>query len=183
MADVTGGEKDFNLYFVSEKTSGAELNTAFRKKWDWVISTSKQNALWYLTIISNLHQSNQLPEAVTMDDVRDAITTGIKRSAIDCLKLITQASSKDLVDVVRIPARTLSRREVFHPDESERILRVAYAFQRAIEVFEALDKARQWFAKPHRALGGRTPLLFCDTEVGANEVMHLLGRIEQGVFS
>jgi putative toxin-antitoxin system antitoxin component (TIGR02293 family) len=115
--------------------------------------------------------------------VRNVITSGIKRSAFDRLKLVTHATNQELADVVRIPARTLARREVFHPDESERILRVASTFQRVIEVFEDLNKSRQWFLKPKTALGGNTPLQFCDTEVGADEVNNLLGRIEQGVFS
>ena len=118
-----------------------------------------------------------------MVSIRQVITKGMKRSAFDRLKEVTQTSREDLAQVVRIPARTLSRREVFHPDESERILRVAAAFQRAIEVFEDLQKARQWFSTPRRALGNKTPLQFCDTEVGASEVTNLLGRIEHGVFS
>ena len=175
--------KDFTLHFVSDEVSEAELRAALREKWDWVVSSPRQNALWYSLIINNLQQSVDLPVVATMDLIRQAITSGIKRSAFDRLKLLTQASREDLGDVVRIPARTLSRREVFHPDESERILRVAAAFQRTIEVFEDLEKARRWFSTPKRALGDKTPLQFCDTEVGADEVVNLLGRIEHGVFS
>lgn len=175
--------RDFNLHFVSEETPEEELHAALRKKWDWVVSTPKQNAQWYSIVIGNLHQSSKVLKAATMDNVRDAITRGMKRSAFDRLKLLTQTSNKELVEVVRIPNRTLSRRTVFEADESERILRVAAAFQRTIEVFEDLAKARQWFSKPKRALGGKTPLQYCDTEVGADEVTNLLGRIEQGVFS
>jgi len=175
--------KDFKLHFFSEQDSDEELRTTFRKKWEWVVWSPKPNAFWYSVLLSNLHQRNQLPEVATMDSVRQEITKGMKRSAFNRLKEITQISREDLGAVVRIPARTLSRREVFHPDESERILRVAAAFQRTIEVFEDLPKARHWFSTPKRALGGQSPLQFCDTEVGADEVVNLLGRIEQGVFS
>ena len=183
MKEKVRSMRDFNLCFVSEQTPEEELHAALRKKWDWVVSTPKQNAFWYSIVINNLHQSNKVLKVASMDGVRNAITVGIKRSAFDRLKLLTQTSSKELVDVVRIPTRTLARREVFHPDESERILRVAVAFQRTIEVFENLAKARQWFSKPKKALGGKTPLQFVDTEIGADEVTNLLGRIEQGVFS
>ncbi|MBW1797126.1 MAG: DUF2384 domain-containing protein, partial [Deltaproteobacteria bacterium] len=37
--------------------------------------------------------------------------------------------------------------------------------------------------EPARALGGKTPLEYADTEPGAQEVDELLGRIEHGVFS
>ncbi len=175
--------RDFNLCFISDQTPAKDVNAAFRKKWDWVVSSSGQNAYWYAVIIGNLHQTARLPKMVTMDFVREAVTSGINRAAFDRLKLLTQSSSRDLGEVMRIPMRTLSRREVFHPDESERLLRVASAFQKAIEVFEDLDKARQWFSKPKRALGNESPLQFCDTDIGAKEVINLLGRIEQGVFS
>lgn|GEM_PF-1251676 len=176
-------EKDFNVRFFPEQASRKDLNAALSKKWDWVVPCSKQNAMRYSILISNLDHSSKLPDIATMDHVRDTINTGIKRLAFDRLKLLTHASSKDLVDAVRIPARTLARRKIFHPDESERILRVASAFQRAIEVFEDLEKARRWFASSKPVLGNKTPLQFCDTEVGADEVMNLLGRIEHGVFS
>ena len=175
--------KDFKLHFVTKQTPEEELHSALRKKWEWVVFSPTRDALWYSIILSNLHQTDRLPEMVTIEYVRQVITKGLKRSAFERLKLLTQASRKELVDVVRIPTRTLSRREVFHPDESERILRVAAAFQRTIEVFEDLKKARRWFSAPQRALSGKTPFQYCDTEVGADEVMNLLGRIEHGVFS
>lgn len=176
-------EKDFSLHFFSEEAPEEEFRSALSKKWGWVVSHPKQSALWYSLLINNLQQSADPIEAATMDLVRHALTNGIKRSAFDRLKLLTQTSKEELSRVVRIPTRTLSRREVFHPDESERILRVTAAFQRAIEVFEDLEKARKWFSTPKRTLSNQTPLQFCDTEVGANEVRNLLGRIEHGVFS
>ena len=56
-------------------------------------------------------------------------------------------------------------------------------FSRAIEVLGSLEQARRWFSNPKRALGNKTPMEFCDTELGAEEVTNLLGRIEHGVFS
>lgn len=182
-APAKPSSKDFTLHFLSDQTSEEDLRAALRKRWSWVVSSPRPTALWYSLIIDNLHQTHNVSRTATMDFVRQAINDGIKRSAFDRLKQLTQTSRETLGEVVRIPARTLSRRDVFHPDESERILRVAAAFQRAIEVFEDLDKARRWFSTPRRALNDKTPMRFCDTEVGANEVMHLLGRIEHGVFS
>ena len=178
------GAQDFHLRFWTAETSESELQAALRKKWDWVISSYENNALWYSLVISNLHQNYSVSKAATVDSVRHCVTEGIKRSAYDRLKLITQAPSEELGQVVRIPARTLARRKtVFKPEESERILRVASVFQKALEVFEDLQKARKWFLNSKRALGGLTPLQFCDTELGAEEAMNLLGRIEHGVFS
>ncbi len=85
--------------------------------------------------------------------------------------------------VIRIPSRTIARRKVFKADESERILRVARVFHRTLEVMEDLERARNWFKNPKRALGEKTPFEYCDTDLGVNEVLNLLGRIEHGVFS
>ena len=56
-------------------------------------------------------------------------------------------------------------------------------FDKAVDVLEDRNLARKWFKEPVRALNGRTPLEFSDTELGAQEVEDLLGRIEYGVFS
>jgi putative toxin-antitoxin system antitoxin component (TIGR02293 family) len=40
-----------------------------------------------------------------------------------------------------------------------------------------------WLKSPQKALGGKTPLEYSDTEPGAREVEDLLGRLEHGVFS
>lgn len=181
--EKTVPSKDFTLLFFSEEASREDLQVALRKKWKWIVLPQRQNAFWYTTLINNLQQSDSFPEVTSIEHIRQVIENGIKRSAFERLKLLTRLSSSDLVDAVRIPARTLSRRKVFHPDESERILRVAAAFQRAIEVFEDLDKARHWFNTPKSFFSDRTPLQFCDTDVGASEVQNLLGRIEHGVFS
>jgi uncharacterized protein (DUF2384 family) len=50
-------------------------------------------------------------------------------------------------------------------------------------VLGGLDRARQWFRTPLRALSGKTPLEYCDMEIGLREVALVLGRIEHGVFS
>lgn len=42
--------------------------------------------------------------------------------------------------------------------------------------------SRDWLARPARALGGRTPLEFAETEIGAREVEDLIGRLEHGVY-
>ena len=56
-------------------------------------------------------------------------------------------------------------------------------FDRALEVLGEKEAARHWFKTSNKALGGRSPLEFADTEPGAREVEELLGRIEHGIFS
>ena len=91
-----------------------------------------------------------------------------------------------LATIVHIPKRTLHRRlhanQRLKQDESERVWRVMRLYKRAEEVFESESRAREWFNSHPKALGGKTPLEFAETEPGAREVEALLGRIEHGVF-
>ena len=68
--------------------------------------------------------------------------------------------------LVNIPVRTLSRRKRegrLQPDESDRLLRASRVVGRAIELFEGdRAEAKQWLARPQRALGGAAPF-----EIGA----------------
>lgn len=50
-------------------------------------------------------------------------------------------------------------------------------------VFEDQQRAFAWLSNPQIGLGNRIPLELLDTEVGAQVVHDLLGRIERGVFS
>jgi putative toxin-antitoxin system antitoxin component (TIGR02293 family) len=50
-------------------------------------------------------------------------------------------------------------------------------------VLGARDKAGRWLQKANRALGGVAPLDLLDTDLGAEEVVTILGRIEHGVYS
>ena len=187
MATVKAGkrspDRDFSLVFWTPETSKAELRSAFKNSWVWVVGSHTGAAAWYTTILSNLLRTYAAPETATLDHVRNSLAHGFSKDAFSRLKSILDTTGDDLCQVVRIPARTLARRELFKPDESERILRVASAFQRSMEVLGSLDKARHWFSTPKRALGGKTPMEYCDTEPGAEEVCNLLGRIEHGVFT
>jgi putative toxin-antitoxin system antitoxin component (TIGR02293 family) len=91
-----------------------------------------------------------------------------------------------LARVIGLPARTLARRKKerrLRADESDRLLRLARVAAVAEEALGARENAGQWLQKPNRALGGVTPLELLDTDLGAEEVVAILGRIEHGVYS
>jgi putative toxin-antitoxin system antitoxin component (TIGR02293 family) len=93
----------------------------------------------------------------------------------------------EMADLAQIKTRTLSRRKAsgrLEPDESDRLLRVARVFGKALELFEGNhEAARRWFTKPHKMLSGVTPADMSKTDIGAVEVERLIGRLEHGVFS
>lgn len=125
----------------------------------------------------------------TSDDRMDLIKTirkGVNYTALNVLADSLSVSVKDLSHYVDISDRTLIRRKrqgLLNPDETERVYRVGSLLVRATEVLQDKDEALRWLKTPKKALGGEVPLDLADTEVGADEVKDLLGRIEHGVFT
>ena len=111
------------------------------------------------------------------------IKQGLPSAAFDLLCEALEVPRERLSRLVNIPARTLARRKVFKPEESERIYRLGRLYQRAVDVLGSEADARAWLCAPQKALGGVVPLDYADSEPGAREVEDLLGQLEHGVFS
>jgi putative toxin-antitoxin system antitoxin component (TIGR02293 family) len=96
-------------------------------------------------------------------------------------------SQAQLLELVQIPQRTLTRRKQagrLRPEESDRLLRISRLFGRAIELFDGdVAAARQWLSSSQTVLGGAVPWDLAKTEFGSREVELAIGRIEHGVFS
>ena len=136
---------------------------------------SDENALIGLNLITT--EKNELIQN---------IKKGLPISAFEKIQKELEVSADTLAVTVNIANRTLARRKKegrFQPDESERILRIASLFDRALQVLHNQNRVRLWFKSPQKGLGGKTPLEYADTEPGAREVEDLLGRLEHGVFS
>lgn len=116
----------------------------------------------------------------------NAIKKGLPVSVVDDLCRELELSRSALAKRVGIPERTLMRRMQvgrLTSGQSERVVRLARLFDRTIQVLGSKERARRWLNAPRAQLDGHTPLDMADTELGAEEVTHLLGRIEHGVFS
>ena len=119
-------------------------------------------------------------------EVIQSLKKGFPVQVFDKLQKQFDVPANTLAAVINIAPRTLTRRKKegrFHTDESERLLRVARLYDRAVELFGDQESVRHWFKTPKRALDGITPLEFADTEPGAQEVEDLLGRLGHGIFS
>jgi putative toxin-antitoxin system antitoxin component (TIGR02293 family) len=69
-------------------------------------------------------------------------------------------------------------------NESDRVVRLARLAERAIHVFQGnATTVARWLRTPLRALGDASPLSLVDTDVGTQEALDVLGRLEHGVFS
>lgn len=110
---------------------------------------------------------------------------GLPYSAFKRFQRNTRLSSAAIAELIQLPTRTMARRKEagrLQPDESDRLLRVARVFGRALELFEGdPDAARHWLSSKQRLLGNLVPLELAGTDVGALEVEHLIGRLEHGI--
>lgn len=106
--------------------------------------------------------------------------------AVDSLAKALRITQSELAVALGIPERTLVRRKkegTLNSEESAKLVRLARVIGRAEEVFEDSDAALDWMKSANAALIGATPLSMLDTDIGAESVLDMLGRIEHGVFA
>lgn len=115
------------------------------------------------------------------------VRKGLAYSAFSRFQRNTGLSAAAISELIQVPTRTLTRRKSegrLAPEESDRLVRAARVFGRAMELFEGNgDAARHWLTAPQPALGGLVPLELAGTDVGATEVESLIGRLEHGIPS
>jgi len=116
------------------------------------------------------------------------VRAGLPVADFDALRELLGVTAESLAQKVGLSIATLSRRrqsgEPLDAALSDRLLRFARLFRLATALHDGdEDAAREWLAKPARALDGETPLDRADTETGAREVENLIGRLEHGVYT
>lgn len=133
-------------------------------------------------------QSASLQEAATetQPPLVERLRSGLPMAEFRCLLDLLSIPEEELGRLLGISPATLHRRKKaghLGTPESERIVRFARLFGRAMEVFESELAARDWLKAPNPGTAEESPLSYADTEYGAREVENLLGRLEHGVFS
>ncbi len=159
----------------------SNLNAHLRQG-SWIVPSSPDVLNHYVSVVGNLTSRVTDAREPAFQYVRSVVKEGLPRTAFDRFKGAVGMTAEGLSSLTGIPLRTLARRRKLKPDESERLLRVVSAFQKALEVFHELGKARAWFTSPKAGLAGLTPAECCDTEAGCREVEGLLGRIDESVY-
>jgi len=120
--------------------------------------------------------------ALSEHDVRMGLPVTIVATVADTL----QVGVPQVLQWLSISPRTWVRRKqqgVLDVLESDRVARLHRLIRRATTVLGGQQEGRTWLTTPQRALQHRTPFDVAATEVGAEIVFQLLGRIEHGVFS
>lgn len=117
----------------------------------------------------------------------DLVGKGLPISVLDRVAAVYGLTQQAMAELIDVPMRTLQRRRAdgrFDKAASERLYRYIRMYQRALEVFDDdEDSARRFLMEPQPGLEGAIPVEFARSELGAAEVMDLLGRIDTGVYS
>lgn len=121
----------------------------------------------------------------TPTDLLRQVLGGLPVAAFDRLAGALGVPAAGLLDAIDVNRATLARRRdagKLSTSESDALVRVARVFARAAHLFGGEAKAAAWLRRPAAGLGGKTPLEYCRTDLGAQEVERLIGRLEHGVF-
>jgi putative toxin-antitoxin system antitoxin component (TIGR02293 family) len=89
-----------------------------------------------------------------------------------------------LCAILHLSRRNLLRRKEqgrLSADESDRLYRLARVLAHANRVFRDLEESAEWIQAPNPSLGKQQPLALLDTDIGAQQVDDVLGRIEHGI--
>lgn len=139
--------------------------------------------------VSPMHESVRIlgiPAPDTPTLIR-RVQEGFPFATVERLQHAFALSTDEIVTLVQIPSRTMTRRKAsgrLKADESDRVLRAARLMHQAAALFNNDPAAaKTWMTTPQRGLGGAVPLHLASTEIGAREVEDALGRIEDGVFA
>jgi putative toxin-antitoxin system antitoxin component (TIGR02293 family) len=122
----------------------------------------------------------------TPADLQDAIRAGFPQTVVDEVMQSSGISLKELAAILDLSPRSLQRRRRqgrLACYESDRLYRLARIIALAKQYIGDAELAIRWLKRPNRALGGKLPLEFVDTELGARTVENILGRIAYGGVS
>lgn len=118
-----------------------------------------------------------------VDDLIAVSRRGLPARVIVALSDQLGLARDEVGDYLLISRRTRYRAERLKPSASDRAVRLARVIARANKVLGNFDKARGWLMHTNRALGNVIPFSLLDTDLGAQAVLDVLGRIEHGSFS
>jgi putative toxin-antitoxin system antitoxin component (TIGR02293 family) len=112
--------------------------------------------------------------------------SGLTKKILERVKKLMELDYDDLAAALGVTRATLINKkseEKFSPGVSEKIVGLADLYSYGYEVFEEPERFNRWMFRPNLALGGKAPYDLIHNQFGRQEVKHLIGRIDYGVFS
>ncbi|WP_242683722.1 type II toxin-antitoxin system Xre/ParS family antitoxin [Paenalcaligenes suwonensis] len=112
------------------------------------------------------------------------IKAGHSVAMADAVRETFNMDMRSLVELLNVSTATYERRRTADKPlditASERLDRVATVALQAESVFEDSAAAAKWMSTPHQALNGNSPVMNCETAIGAKQVMRILHALEWG---
>lgn len=138
-------------------------------------------------IMAILAAEGRKPEHIlTPIEKIETIRKGVSRNHLEQLKEKTGLDYDTLAKIFSVAKATLFNKkgeEKFNTSLGEKIFALADLYSYGYSVFEDKPNFNRWIEAPNKALGGEAPIRLLDTLYGVEEVKHLVGRIEYGVYS
>lgn len=126
------------------------------------------------------HQVSQRSENERLKNIQAGFPPGWIRAVREAFKL----SNERLEALFNASLSTLERRQrqqqPLDPVTSERLDRVALIATHAMQTLDTPERASSWMTSANAALGDRTPLHLCETEIGARQVRRVLAALQYG---
>ena len=123
---------------------------------------------------------------MTAIEKMEAARSGISKTELEQLKEHSQLDYDQLAQLLDVSRATLINKkgnDRFPLTLSERILSLADIYSSGYEVFGDAGQFNAWIFQTNKALGGKPPFELLDNQYGREEVRHIIGRIEYGVYS
>ncbi|MFT0545806.1 antitoxin Xre/MbcA/ParS toxin-binding domain-containing protein [Allopusillimonas ginsengisoli] len=122
--------------------------------------------------------------AMTESDRIKSIKVGFTVEIADAAKQAFEMTNQSMSELLNLSVATYDRRrrdsKRLDSAASERLDRIVGVALLAEEVFEDKKAAAQWMASPNAALNGSSPVMHCETAIGAQQVRRILNALEWG---
>lgn len=120
----------------------------------------------------------------SLEVLRHFVEQGVPSDAVDGLQKELKAFGvprpSQFVEAVASRA-TRARRESLTTEEGERLVRIAGAMARSLDVWEDRNDAAEFLVTPHLMLGHHAPIDRARSELGARQVEDLLTKLDLGL--
>lgn len=119
-------------------------------------------------------------------DLHDLAINGLSKRVLIRLASNLDMSIRAVSALLNITERTIQRKkenDSLDLATSEQILQVAEVFSRGIEVFGSEENLKEWMNSANMAMGNKKPLELLKSRYGAQMVLDVIGRIENGIIS
>ena len=111
--------------------------------------------------------------------------SGIQSNVIEQLGLKLGLTSMAVGAYLGISRASVTRKLKNHKTldlvASDRVVRYAQLWKKALHLWRSEEGAREWLNSPSHAFRGETPLQHAVTEVGSRQVEDLMGQLAYGI--